>query len=117
MPGRPVLLLVFDVDVLGVDDAFVLLLLGAGRAVRLGRRTAWCTTGRRCIRLVEHLCQLVASLGQLFVGSFQFARRRRALESLLGFGQRRFDLGLVGRLHLFAGVLQHLLDVVDHESS
>ena len=55
----------------------------------------------------------MARLGQLLVRGLHVAHAGRALQRLLGFGQRRLHFGLIGGLHLFATVLQHLLDVVD----
>src|ERR1019366_7585424 len=67
----------------------------------------------RRVGLVKDLGQFVAGVGQLLVRGLQLSRRRCAFERLLGLGQCGFDLGLVGSLHLFAGIFQHLLDVVD----
>ena len=44
----------------------------------------------------------------------QLLRGRRTLERLLRLCQGRLHVGLLGSLHLLAGILQHLLDVVDH---
>src|ERR1035438_2874258 len=95
------LLLLFDVYVLGVDYAFVFLGFGWG-GIRTGR---WAGSGR--VGFVEDLGQLVAGVGQLLVRGLEFSRCWRAFEHLLGLGQGRLDLGLVGSLHLLAAVFQH----------
>src|SRR5580700_10585553 len=87
LPGRPGLLLVLNVHVLGVDD-FAFLLLPAGpRAISLRR---WLTRSTRCRRwrrvgFVHRLGQLVACLGQLLVRRLHLLRRRRTFQRLLRF--------------------------------
>src|SRR5580698_7688501 len=58
-----VLLFVFDVDVLGVDDTLVL--LGFGSGFRVAGDVARCRWS--CVRLVEDLGKLVAGVGQPLV--------------------------------------------------
>ncbi len=66
------LLLVFDVHVLSVDYAFVLLLLRCGLLRACGAGTAW--RGGGGISLVEDFGQFVAGVGQLLVRGLQLAR-------------------------------------------
>src|SRR5438270_13696512 len=111
----PALFLVFHVHVLGVNHAFVLLLLLAcaiARGSRLRART-WAACRRRLLRLVHGLSQLVRGLGQLLAGRIHGCRVR-AFQGLLGVRQRRFHLPLLIAGDLVAMLLQGLFHLVDH---
>ena len=67
--------------------------------------------------LVDDLGEFVAGVGELLVLGLEVLRAGRAFEELLGFGQNLLDLFLdrsgIRAAQLVAGVLEHLVDVID----
>src|SRR5581483_8235211 len=105
-------LLLLCVDILRVDHAFVLRLLGGstGRCTAVGRRSG----PTRGLRLVQRLSELVACRRQPLTCSVELRLRRiPAAQRRLGIGQSSLDVALVCRRNLVAAFAQHLLDVVD----
>src|SRR3954454_20329307 len=113
------LLLVFNVHVLGVNNAFVLLLPRAVRTWLSAGSRRWACARTR-LRSACRLSGLVHLLRQLVRGGGQGLARPVhlrlviGLERLLGVGQSVFDVAAFGAGDLVTVLLQHLLDVVNH---
>src|ERR1700722_18493846 len=109
------LLLVVDVDELGIDNVvFVFLLLGAGASsIPTGRSALSTTAGSPGLRFIHRLRQLMAGLRES-IGSLA-----DLFHGAAGHGVAR---GLHRRLHVFgvviadliAMLLEHFLDLVNH---
>ena len=114
LPRRRCLLLLVHVHVLGVDHAFVLLLRQrAGSTASPDRRAL--LQPPRCAALA--LYSTSASLWLAWVSfscaSFNSFTDGVPSSSFFDSASAASTSRLVGGLHFFAGVLQHLLDVVD----
>src|SRR5882757_3718204 len=112
---QPVLFLVIHVDVLGVYDAFVFLLLAFGRMAVGGGIGRWsaCRSRSRLAGFVHLFGQFVRGGGQSFAGlvhrSFVGAFQR-----LLGVGDGSLDVAALGAGNFVAVLAQHFLHVVSH---
>src|SRR5581483_8220111 len=107
-------LLVFYVDVLGVDHAFIFLGLTVTARLAVALSGASARTWLRSLRRFIHLLgQLMRSLGQGLASLIHLALVVR-LQSLLGVSQSIFNVAALRTRDLVAMFFQHLFDVVDH---
>src|SRR2546423_14451290 len=112
-------LLDFYVYVLGVNHAFVFLLLLAiaGSCAIAGTRRRFRTTcawrALLLLRPVHNFSQLVRSLGKPFTGCIHGCRIR-AFKGFLCISHRGFNLALLRAGDLVAMLFQHLFDLVEH---
>src|ERR1035441_10247403 len=102
------LLLVVDIDKLGVDHVVLAFVFGLGLAIGGRLLRAWLAGA-----LVHGLGQFVAGGGQAIDGGVDLGGVVLA-EGLLGLFEGRIDLFRFGFADLGAVLLQGLLDVVDH---
>src|SRR5262249_39907280 len=112
---RENLFLVLHIHVLGVDHAFIfLLLLAAGFVLRrTGLRTRASITCRRSLRgFIHDLGQLVRSLRQLLARRIHGCSVR-TFQGLLGIGNRRLNLALLVARDLVAVLFQGLFHLID----
>src|SRR5690348_14474486 len=112
------LVLRLDVDVFGVDHAFVLLGFLPGRRTGVGGGAAAgeATTLRSSTglsRFVHRLRQLVRSLREPLARRIHGARIG-SFQCLFGIGQCRLYIGALAARDLVSVLLQHLLDLVNH---
>src|ERR1700683_433500 len=108
-----VLLLVFYVHVLRIDDAFVFLCVAIGRTVRSRSRTRSRRALRRLRRLVHLLRQFVRSLRQR-LASLVHAGFVVRLQRFLCIGNRVLDVAAFRAGDLIALLAQHLLHSINH---
>src|ERR1700747_144414 len=103
------LLLVVDIDVLGVDNAFVfLLLVTCARGSRAIGGACAPSSGGGCAGLVHCFGQLVRSSRQLLTSVVELTCASAALQFAFGIGQSRLDLAPLGAGDFVPVLLEHL---------